>query len=172
MNPNEQIDFSKLDGFSFNAECVTWILTHIRRGATILELGSGVGSSELGKVFDMVCVENNPEYVGKFPNINYIHAPLKDYGNYNWYDIEAVKDQLPSSYDLLIVDGPLGSIGRKPFRKHKELFRLDVPIMIDDISRKDEHDLFCGLRHDLRRCTEEYQFGTKGFGVVTTKPFS
>ena len=42
------------------------------------------------------------------------------------------------AYDLILVDGPLGTIGRSGFYRNLALFRPDVPIILDDVDRKDE----------------------------------
>ena len=99
-----------------------------------------------------------------------LQAPLKDYGDYEWYDLDAI--EIPSSYAAIIVDGPLVMIGRMPFSDHMGRFNTDVPILVDDTSREDERALFVELRTKLNRCSEEYFFGVKGFSVVTKEPLS
>ena len=65
--------------------------------------------------------------------MKYYHHPRA-----GWYDSDALKKQLPKDYDLILVDGPPGTIGRSGFYKHLDLFRSNVPIIIDDVDRKEE----------------------------------
>jgi hypothetical protein len=112
-------------------------------GDKILELGSGWGTGQLIKKFKVFSVEDNKDFLNIY-DTNYIHAPIvkvknnlfpKDKG---WYDAEVLKKSLPEDYNLILVDGPWGQIGRGGFAKYLDLFREDVPIIIDDVQREEE----------------------------------
>lgn len=75
----------------------------------------------------MTSVEHNPAYVNKYRS-RYIHAPIVN----GWYNVEVLKMELPYSYDLLLVDGPVGSVPRAGFIRNIALFNVKVPIIIDD----------------------------------------
>lgn len=113
-----------------------WIVKNIEKGSKVLELGSGTGTHELGKIYDVYCIEHNEEWVNKFDNLTYYFAPIKD----GWYDKENVKN-IPKDYDLLILDGPPGTIGRTKVLENLDMFNLDVPIIVDDTHRKVEKDI-------------------------------
>jgi hypothetical protein len=123
-------------------------------GSTVLEFGSGTGTSELAKHYTMYSVESNSEWVGKFES-NYIYAPIKYYDDVytkpdivdggakyekGWYDISEIQKNLPDKYDLILVDGPEGKKhGRGGFFKHIEAFKCNsVPIIFDDVNRVPE----------------------------------
>ncbi len=55
---------------------------------------------------------------------------------------EILKEKLDGlDYDLILVDGPNGLIGRGGFLKHINLFNTQVPIIFDDINRESERQL-------------------------------
>jgi hypothetical protein len=58
-----------------------------------------------------------------------------------WYDAGVIRTSLTFDYDLILIDGPNGSIGRGGFLKHLELFNTAVPMIFDDIQRPAEHSL-------------------------------
>ena len=122
------------------------VLTAVRQlvpeNSTIVELGSGNGTNLLTKQYKVYSVEDNENWVGYCNDSNYIHAPIKtvDYDGTDipWYDIKALQNGLPSDYDLLLIDGPSGKIGRSGLLRNLHLFRKDVPFVIDDTLRKHE----------------------------------
>lgn len=118
-----------------------WIRTHLPGGKHILELGSGdVSTWYLSEHYRMTSVEDQVQYLHKHPS-HYIHAPLVD----GWFDVAVLEAQLPKDYDLILVDGPVGSGPRAGFLKNLRLFRTDVPIVIDDTWRDVERDMAAQL---------------------------
>ena len=61
--------------------------------------------------------------------------------------------QLPNKndYDLILVDGPGGWLGRSGFLKYLDVFNTDVSIIIDDIQRDQEFLLIKKLSEKLQR---------------------
>ena len=133
-------------GISINENCLEYIKKILPIGSTILELGSGEGTtwlSELGYV--MYSVENQSEWFDKYPNhTTYINCRTKYYDNEytapnienqkGWYHPDDIFPNLPESYDLILVDGPGGHLyGRGGFYKHIDEFNADVPIIFDDL---------------------------------------
>lgn len=114
-------------------------------GSNILELGSGSGSAELAKYYNMTCVEHNPKWQNKYDNINYCNVPISyckptiwGPNQDRWYDKEMMKKILAETeYDLLIVDGPPGNIGRCGLLRYQEYVK-NVPIVVDDVHRAPE----------------------------------
>lgn len=75
------------------------------KGGTVLELGSGDGSTtELKKAgYTVYSIEHNDRYVGTWNTVeNTIYCPLLI--ETVFYDLDNAK--LPEHYDILLVDGP------------------------------------------------------------------
>jgi len=154
-----------------------WIEENIPFGSTILEFGSGEGTKRLSVNYDLYSVEHNPEWIG-FAKSTYIYAPIrlsdKHPGEIGWYDIDRIKEKLPSKIDLMIIDGPNGSIGRSGLLDHIEYFSWDFPIIIDDLHREKEYIFSQTLSQkcDLK-CIHYAEFGTemstssRSFGVFS-----
>jgi len=126
-----------LNGWNIGENLYKWIIDNIEPNRTILELGSGTGTIELVKNYNVFSIEQNKKYVGLEPKSNYIYAPLVNYeGRKKWYDVDKLQD-LPSDYDLLLIDGPIGS-NRRNFIDHIHLFKHlnHTRIIIDDTNRK------------------------------------
>lgn len=136
----------RLGGWAISFEVVKFISTIIKPGDLILELGSGSGTGYLSEKYSMTSVENNPEFLN-LENSNYIYAPIKEYidppfeGEKGWYDAKILEKELPSDYDLLLIDGPHGRIGRSGILLHLDLFRSDRPIIVDDSHRTTEANI-------------------------------
>ena len=127
-----------LDGWAIPREAFEWIYENLPHGSTILELGSGNGTKELVKYYNVVSVEENEKWVDVVPESKYIYAPLKEYEYSNphsccWFD-DSCLEQLPTEYDLLIIDGPVGN-NRGNFVHFMEHFKKDIPYVIDDTNR-------------------------------------
>lgn len=132
-------------GSAITKELFEWLLTHLPPGSTILELGSGHGSTQnLSRFYKMYSVEDKAQFVGLYDS-QYIHAPIVD----NWYSLDVLRAHLPRRYDLLLVDGPTGEGNRWGFFHHLDLFNLQVPIVFDDTWRKAERDMM----HEVARAT-------------------
>jgi hypothetical protein len=146
---------SKLGGWAIQESCLNFIKQILPEGKTILELGSGLGTDYLSKHYVMYSIENYKEWVGVYKS-TYIYAPIKNYNNEwttpdlpgegspkqtGWYDPDIVKNNLPTHYDLILVDGPNGMFGRGGFLKHLDWFNTNVPIVFDDINREADRQL-------------------------------
>lgn len=112
---------------------IGWIRANLPLGRTILELGSGEGTTaDLCRGYNLFSVEHDAKWVGRYRS-HYIHAPLRD----GWYDRPSLKKALPSLYHLLIIDGPPGK-SRGGIIRFFNIFRSDTPIIIDDVEREPE----------------------------------
>ena len=92
--------------------------------------------------------------VGIVAESKYIHAPLKEYSYANpnsccWYD-EQFLSELPNDYDLLIIDGPIGN-NRGNFIHFHELFKKDIPYVIDDTNRETDKQMALLLAEKLKK---------------------
>lgn len=117
----------------------------IKPGDIVLELGSGEGTEVLLEKYHVWSIEHDPSWclhrLSKFYTYHPIYAELKD----GWYVRTTLETLIPEFYDLLIVDGPVGSENRIKFLQNFDLFRVDVPILIDDVHRKLEMDMATAL---------------------------
>lgn len=150
-------------GWAIEEETFNWIRNNLKDGSTILELGSGNGTIELAKYYNVISIEHNEKYLNLCKNNTYIYAPLVD----DFYDIQILKKNLPKNYDLLLIDGPPGQKGaRLNFLKYLELFNLNVIIIIDDINREPELKLINELSKHLNKSYTEYQYKKKSIGII------
>jgi len=166
----------ELGGWALDIAAIDWIREHLAPGSTILEFGSGAGTDALSEHYRMFSVENDPAWVGKY-NSTYIHAPIvggrgrirRGVGRrWGWYDTDILCREMPSDYDMILVDGPPGYIGRGGFLTNIHLFRRDVPILLDDTNRSEEMTLRDGVAAALGRTWEEFKCASeKSFAVIT-----
>jgi hypothetical protein len=148
---------------SISIECINFIKSILPIGSTILELGSGQGTVELSKWFKMYSVENQFEWVHKFPDCTtYIPCRTLTYDDTftapniagtqtAWYHPDDLFENLPKSYDLILIDGPGGHFGRGGFFKYLEKFNTNVPILFDDINREADLDLMIKVSQQLNK---------------------
>ena len=152
------------------------VLTAIRQlvepGSTIVELGSGNGTNRLVKEFTVYSIEDDIRWIGYCEGSNYIHAPLVESTvqdeSITWYDSEKIKKEIPENYDLILVDGPAGKIGRNGLLSNLDLFRKDVPFVIDDTLRNHECDIARNMAYLLNRPL--YLFWN--FSIISPKALS
>ncbi len=131
---------------------------------TILELGSGEGTSRLAEHHRVFSVEDDSAWVGRHPS-TYIFAQQVN----GWYDAALLAAVLPLlEYDALLIDGPKarGSDVRLGILDHLNLFRLDVPIFVDDVQRDAEKELLDALAKETGRAARIVAGQTKDFGYI------
>ena len=135
---------------SISKNCFELIRSILPEGKTILEFGSGFGTTQLAKHYNMYSVENQIEWQNAhLSSTTYINCRSKMYdneytapnlpGNKGWYHPDDLFSQLTESYDLMLIDGPGGGKwGRAGFLKHIDRFNTSVPMVFDDINREPE----------------------------------
>lgn len=119
----------------------------------VLEIGSGLTTLILGALagrrgLPVWTLEHHPDYFRytneivkrlDLPNVHLTFAPLRDYGEFSWYDPPL--DALPRDFGLVIADGPPGDVkggrfGLLPIlRSH---FAPGVIVLLDDAERERE----------------------------------
>lgn len=106
------------------------------KGSTILELGSGQGSTPaLAGYYDVHSVEHKPDFIGMYNKPeNYIYIPLTD--PHNFYNREQLQEKLNFKYSLLLVDGPDTENRQFAFSECLDLFDKTVPWVFDDYGYK------------------------------------
>jgi len=153
-----QADFS---GSAIERPLFEWVVRNLPPGSTILEFGSGSGSTKnFSRFYKMYSVEDKIEFVGLYDS-TYIHAPIRD----GWYDLDILRRELPCHYDLILVDGPTGEGNRWGFYHQLALFNTRVPIVFDDTLRKAEMDMMLVTARDLGKTPRLFGEGVN-FGVV------
>ena len=142
--------------------------------SVIVEFGSGEGTERLSRLGKVYSIEHDENWILGFPNVEYIHAPLVDiepipsFNHKQWYDAELLASNLPSKCDLVIVDGPLGSIGRSGLLRHLFLFPKGSTWIIDDTNREDEARLADHISLTLKLHHQKYW----NFSILTPEPIN
>lgn len=157
-----QTGLSDMGTWAIGDSLLQFIRHAIPEGASLLELGSGIGTQELAKTFKMTSIEHYSGWIGLY-NSNYIHAPLVD----DWYDRTIISRSLGNGYVGILVDGPSGSERRANFIWNVDLFDLSGWIFFDDIHREPECNCFIKLAD---KCGRQYAMlkdnNGKAFGVI------
>ena len=118
-------------------ECIKKLLPP---GKTILEFGSGFSTLKLSEFYNVISIEENKNYIGKYKS-TYIYAPIKKikpqkhFQEFDkWYDADVIQRGLQGkSYDLMLIDGPMGANTVRPgIYKYRNLFNWDIPVIFDD----------------------------------------
>ena len=171
----------KFGGWAIRESCFNFIREILPEGKTILEMGSGTGTMVLSEYYNMISIEDQHEWIGqynshyieapiKYYSANYtktsglfkvenekIYSPPDLPGENSptqkgWYDYKILTEKLKGlKYDLILIDGPNGRIGRGGFLKHIDIFNTNVPIIIDDAGREAEKQLMIKLSEVLKR---------------------
>ena len=82
------------------------------------------------------------------PDLPGEHSPLQK----GWFDHILLSEKIKDlKYDLILVDGPNGAIGRGGFLKYLNIFNTDLPIIFDDINRESEMQLMVKISEKLNR---------------------
>ena len=73
---------------------------NLPNGSKILEFGSGTGTIELTKSFEVTSIEENEQWLYLAPDSTYIYAPLVNH----WYDWQALEILQDETFEVIIVD--------------------------------------------------------------------
>lgn len=133
-------------------------LEEVARWATeakgpVLEIGSGLTTLILGSVLGrrglpIWTLEHHPDYFANtearlkrynLTNVQLTLAPLRDYGEYCWYDPPLA--ELPRNFGLIVADGPPGDVKGGRFGLLPVLgshFASDAVVLLDDAERPKE----------------------------------
>ena len=161
-------------GVEFGGWAITQQLYNLIRmmlpdGSVILEFGSGEGTVALCQNYEVHSVEHDEKWVGHSSEANYIHAPLKNSEspvNHIWYDEVKVRDGVPSSPDLVLIDGPPGVIGRGGILYHMDSFKCSTPIIVDDSSRSEERRISNEFAEELGVIPIIFTEGKRAFTLL------
>lgn len=142
-----------------------WIFENLKEGSTLLEFGSGPGTIRFTDKYTVYSIEHDIKWVGHCKRSNYIYAPIKN----RWYDISVLQKELPSlQYDMILVDGPTGRIGRKGLLNNLHLLDTKAKTMVfDDVNRLKEKELMIAVAN---KCNKKYVIHTgedRQFAILT-----
>ena len=121
------------------------MLANIPKGARILEFGAGDGTKDRAKMYDVTAIEHNEAYLTDeytcifAPIVENEESLLRD--EKGWYDATALEFLRMQKFDLLIIDGPPGEIGRNGILAHPWVLKSSSSILIDDTHRGAEQYL-------------------------------
>ena len=156
------------------AEAFAWIEANIPKRSTVLEFGSGDGSQRLANRYDLWSIEHDEQWIGKTKS-NYVMAKIIDNpvsqkaGEQGWYD-PIFFEKIPQSAELIVVDGPVGTIGRSGLLHHLEKLPQFRYIMVDDTDEPKEQHLSQQLAEllNLEQVNDTEQQNTAEIGVGLT----
>ena len=146
-----------------------WILQNLPRGSTMLEFGSGPGTTLFVEKFKVYSIEHDIKYMNVEPRSTYIHAPITtNSNNIRWYDEEVVRNFIKDlNYDLILIDGPLGSIGRGGIKNILDVLKTKtIPVIFDDVNRPEELKLMIEVSQILERKYEIYKGINRSFSIL------
>ncbi len=156
-------------GYAIAKETYEWLLENLPKGKTILELGSGKGTVELTKHWKVYSIEHDKRWLKYAEKSHYIYAPIITYGTnkkYKWYARRIIKKHIPKEYDLLLVDGPNGYIGREGFLRNIGIFKMNIPVIIDDTQREKYVKICDYIVENYKKKATTIQGGNKQFTVL------
>ena len=153
---------SNLGGWAICQGVFSWIRSNLSVGSVFLEFGSGRGTIELTKYYNVYSVEQDSQWLGLAEKAEYIHAPIKD----GWYDADILFKNLPEEYDLILVDGPKGSGNRRGLAKHWDKLNTDVPIIMDDTNRAKEFSFALESSKAINKNIEFLTGVGKSFAII------
>lgn len=148
----------------------------------VLEIGSGLTTLILGSIagrrgLPVWTLEHHPDYFSntearvKRYNLTNVHltlAPLRDYGDFCWYDPPL--DELPRDFSLIVADGPPGDVkggryGLLPvLRSH---FANGAIVLLDDAERAKEKAVLQKWASEYRLSHELHARDGKAWAVCS-----
>ena len=116
-------------------------------GSKILEFGSGDGTRILAERFDICSIEHDEVWAEKLDSeCHLISIKSKDIstetGQAGWYDVDEVLKVIPRDLDIVIIDGPNGTIGRHGILSVLDSLPKSATYIVDDVHRDAEMDLY------------------------------
>ena len=142
-----------------------------QRPTRTLEFGSGlstIGFDRQGTIH--TAIEHDRKWIErvrsqlKGDKVEIIHAPIKN----DWYDW---RPPFGTLYDVILIDGPPGSIGREGCVEIvKEILAPGGVIYIDDTHREAERSLSDELSRRMEMRVRRQEHGARAFDVLTPLP--
>ena len=136
-------------------EAFRWIEENIEPNSKVLEFGSGDGSHRLVNRYQLWSIEHDPQWLNQTKS-NYVHAPIVEnpvsveYNEAGWYDPKFL-EAIPNCVELILIDGPVGTIGRSGVLYVAEQLPDCKYILVDDTDRQEEYQMSQELAKVLKR---------------------
>ena len=162
------------------AACISHAL---QTDGEILECGSGLSTLLVGAAAKYrgarhVALEHNAEWADrvrkqlarfKIDSVTLVCDPLKDYGEFVWYDMSNAPDV--HGYTMVICDGPPGTTkggryGLVPIMREK--LRSGAQILLDDAGRAEEQEIAARWQTEMP-ATCEFIGKSKPFIKITVE---
>lgn len=150
----------------------------------VLECGSGLTTVILGLLagrrgVSTWSMEHHPEWQARvagilqqhnIPGVNVCLAPLKDYGQFSWYELPATG--LPDKFRLVICDGPPestpgGRYGLVPVIGSR--LAVGAQILLDDANRPSESEALRRWAAETGASVSLREMPTGSFALVTCR---
>ena len=145
------------DGYSAADVCLRAVADYAAATeGPVLECGSGLSTLVMGALagrrgVKVYSLEHHPKYHAhvarlierlRLTNVHLILAPLRSYGDFQWYDVRA--EELPDDFRLVVCDGPPsqtagGRYGLVPVLGRK--FAAGAVLLLDDVDRPEERQI-------------------------------
>jgi hypothetical protein len=149
-----------VDAWQLGTMATAWVVeNYTSKNTRILELGCGKGTVERAKIYDVLAVEHDNTYIAD--EVKSILAPIVENGTstqhneLGWYDAAALESLRGQTFDLLIIDGPPGEIGRTGVLSVPWLIKLSRCILVDDTHRASESHLAVAIEAMLMNVERE-----------------
>jgi hypothetical protein len=164
---------SEMDAWKLGQVASKWIEENFQPASRILEFGSGSGTYERAQKYDVTAIEHDEDFLSS--DYRCIHASIKaneissKYDETGWYDPKKISLINQEKFDLIIIDGPPGAIGRKGILHFPWIFQLADIILVDDTHRESEGHLSEKIIHWMGtpEVTELIENGDFGFRKCT-----
>lgn len=156
-------------GWSIDYELFNWMKSNIDKNSTILEIGSGESTPSLLSYWNVISIEEDIEWVGRFHD-NYIYSPIID----GWYDMCEISKKLNCEVDVILIDGPAYG-ERKNMIKYIDFFLKKNPkvLIFDDTDRENDLFLFNNVIEYFNEINLKFDFGhvknNKMFSYINIK---
>ena len=143
------------EGWMLPEEAFRWIEENIEPNSKVLEFGSGDGSHRLVNRYQLWSIEHDPQWLNQTKS-NYVHAPIAEnpvsieYNEAGWYDPKFL-EAIPNYVELILIDGPVGTIGRSGVLYVAEQLPDCKYILVDDTDRQEEYKMSQELAKVLKR---------------------
>tara|TARA_B100000700_G_C14870192_1_gene773004 strand:- start:460 stop:1056 length:597 start_codon:yes stop_codon:yes gene_type:complete len=128
-------------GYAAPNSMFEWLNDNLPNGSKILEFGSGTGTIELTKTFEVTSIEDNEQWLDLAQDSTYIYAPLVN----DWYDWQALEILHDKTFDGIIIDGPYETIDRIHLidwmTTYPQVFNQARFVLIDDANQLDSYEM-------------------------------
>lgn len=146
---------------SISKELFDCIGHFVPSGSTLLEFGSGWGTSQLCEKYKVISIEDNERFLNLYPS-TYIYAPKHG----RWYSMEKIAEQLTVPYDAVLVDGNDQDDRLRGLFANDSFFNWNAIWFFDDLNITTINIDFEDYMKAKGRHFVKYQVGPKPFGVL------